>query len=250
VDIADYIGHLERAGGQLSRSARFAGMSAAIPSCPEWTVADLVAHTTHVHRWVTSILAGGDPKAFTFERPGPETALAVYDEGLAELVAALRSASPTLEVWTFLPSESPLTFWARRQAHETSIHKVDAELAADVGVGEFDPAFAADGLAELLLGFAANGRFDTDGVTSTRTVTVAPLDVNQAWTLIIGPQAVSAVPEARDGSDLTVLGQATDLYRWAWNRAGDDEVSLVGDVTLADLWRRNFTVLWSRRKRR
>jgi hypothetical protein len=86
-------------------------------------------------------------------------------------------------------------------------------------------------------------------VTSSRTVAVAPLDVNQAWTLIIGPQGVSAVPEALDGSDLTVLGQASDLYRWAWNRAGDDEVSLVGDVTLADLWRRNFTVVWSRRKR-
>ena len=37
---------------------------------------------------------------------------------------------PTCECWTFLPAPSPLAMWARRQAHETAIHRVDAELAA------------------------------------------------------------------------------------------------------------------------
>jgi len=44
--------------------------------------------------------------------------------------AALSAAPPDLRCWTFLPAPSPLAMWARRQAHETTVHRVDAELAA------------------------------------------------------------------------------------------------------------------------
>ena len=49
----------------------------------------------------------------------------------ANLIEALDSASPDLEAWTFLPAPSPLAMLARRQAHETAIHRYDAESAAD-----------------------------------------------------------------------------------------------------------------------
>ena len=42
----------------------------------------------------------------------------------------LRSAPADLDCFTFLPAESARHFWARRQAHETAIHRVDAENAA------------------------------------------------------------------------------------------------------------------------
>ena len=51
-----------------------------------------------------------------------------------------------------------------------------------------------------------------------------------------GPQSIVTVEEARDRSDLTVFGTASELYRWAWNRAGEDEVSLRGDLTVSDAW--------------
>jgi hypothetical protein len=47
---------------------------------------------------------------------------------------------------------------------------------------------------------------------------------------------------AVDNADLAVFGLASDLYRWVWNRAGDDDVSLRGDLALADRWRQDFTV--------
>jgi hypothetical protein len=56
---------------------------------------------------------------------------------------------------------------------------------------------------------------------------------------------VQATTEARDDSELTVFGTASDLYRWAWNRAGDDDVSLRGDVALSDVWR-SFCVVGAR----
>ena len=58
---------------------------------------------------------------------------------------------------------SPLAFWARRQAHETAVHRYDAQSAAPGGppapAGAFDPAFAADGVDELIMGFAARRRY-------------------------------------------------------------------------------------------
>src|SRR5262249_60086760 len=60
--------------------------------------------------------------------------------------------------WTFLEAPSPVAFWARRQAHETAIHRVDADQAA-AGAGKagggapFTPRFAADGIDELIMGF-------------------------------------------------------------------------------------------------
>jgi uncharacterized protein (TIGR03083 family) len=77
-----------------------------------------------------------------------------YLSGLDALVSGLASADPGMPAWTFLPAPSPLAFWARRQAHETAIHRADAELAA--GSRPSYPAeLAADGVDELLTGFTA-----------------------------------------------------------------------------------------------
>jgi uncharacterized protein (TIGR03083 family) len=241
MDVAQYVDHLERAGDQLAASARFAGLDALIPSCPDWTVGQLVRHTTRVHHWVTFILGGGVSDGFTFDAPHDAELFAVFASGVAELAAALRAAPASLDVYTMIPAETAALSWARRQAHETAIHKVDAELAADAGVGEFDADFAADGLAELVMLLGPH-RFSTAGLAGTSTVTLTPVDANAAWTVTLSPSGITAVEQAQDDSDLTVFATASDLYRWAWNRAGDDEVSLAGDVTLADLWRRNCRV--------
>jgi uncharacterized protein (TIGR03083 family) len=241
MEVEQYVGQLEIAGEQLLRAARFAGLSARVPSCPDWDVGQLVRHTTRVHHWALFILGGGQSDAYSFERPVDAELFAVYESGLSQLASALRTAPADLDVWTYLPGETAVRSWARRQAHETSVHRIDAELAADAGVGEFEADFAADGIAELLMLFAPL-RFSTGGIAEPRTITLTPVDANRAWTVQLGPSGVQAVERAQDGSDLSVFATASDLYRWVWNRAGDDEVSLSGDVTLADVWRQNCRV--------
>src|SRR4029079_15425246 len=65
----------------------------------------------------------------------------------------LRAAPPDLVALSFLnDAPPPRAFWARRQAHETAIHMVDALATArsdDLGI---DGALAVDGVAELLAG--------------------------------------------------------------------------------------------------
>jgi hypothetical protein len=66
-----------------------------------------------------------------------------FREGHTRLVHTLVSAPPDLDCFTFLAAPSPLAMWARRQAHETAMHRVDAESPGST-ITKFHPAFAAD----------------------------------------------------------------------------------------------------------
>lgn len=236
-----YLDELERQGQLLRDSARQPSPHAGVPSCPGWDVARLLGHVTKVHHWAGSILRGGQPDAFEFSAALEGELFEVYDAGLRDVLSRLRSMPDSAVVWTITPASSAKLFWARRLAHETAIHRVDAELAAGFGVAGFEPEFAADGIDELLTGSGA-ARFDRGGLPGNRTISLTPLDSNASWTLSVGPELLSCQPAAVDDADLSVFGLASDLYRWVWNRAGDDEVALRGDLTLADRWRQDFTV--------
>jgi uncharacterized protein (TIGR03083 family) len=238
--VQQYLDELGLQGRLLLQAARQSGLQASVPSCPGWSVSRLLGHTTRVHRWASWIVRGGDRDEFEFRPPEDSALFEVYEAGLHEVLGRLRAAPNNLAVWTITPASSAKLFWARRIAHETAIHRVDADLASGYGVAAFEPEFAADGIDELLTGSAA--RFDRSGLTGDRTVSLTPLDFNSSWTLSIGPDLLSCRPVALDHADLAVFGLASDLYRWVWNRAGDDDVSLRGDLSLADRWRQDFTV--------
>ena len=169
VEIGQHIAAVERDGGLLADAAQAAGLTASVPACPGWQVRDLVRHQAYVHGWAArhiaeqaaeiigtageaDILSGGLPDA---------DLIASYREGVAALVRTLRAADPDVACATFLPAPSPLAFWARRQAHETAIHRFDAQAAGRAAgraadpLTAFAPAFAADGIDELITGFAA-----------------------------------------------------------------------------------------------
>lgn len=241
METGQHIQVVQSAADQLLRAATSAGLRAPVPSCPGWTVDRLVRHVTRVHHWAAAVLRGADPKQVEFLQPPEDELSETYHRGVERLVDALTATPRGRAVWTFYPAESPVAFWARRQAHETTIHRVDAELAAGTGVMEIDSELAADGLAELLIDLAP-AHYVGSAALGTSTMTLTPLDSNRAWTVTAGAQTVATVEEARDRSDLTVFGTASDLYRWAWNRAGDDEVALRGDLTLADAWRQSCRV--------
>ncbi len=60
-------------------------------------------------------------------------------EGTAQLAGTLRAVGSDAEVWTPIPGETPVSgVLARRSAHETVIHRVDATLAigTEFTVGE------------------------------------------------------------------------------------------------------------------
>ena len=169
---------------------------------------------------------------------GPSDAelVAWFSDGHRALVQALMSAPADLEAWTFLDAPTPLAFWARRQAHETAIHRVDAESAAGDVTG-FPSGFAADGIDELLLRFVAR-KGKTLPVDEPRSMLVRASDVPRSWRVTFAPTGFQVQTDPADAdADLVVTAGASDLYTLLWNRRDPTGSALRGETDVLDLWR-------------
>ncbi|GAB7007564.1 maleylpyruvate isomerase family mycothiol-dependent enzyme [Nocardioides sp. AN3] len=213
------------------RYADRAGLSAQVPTCPGWTVRDLIAHQGMVHRWAAANLRGERVDPDTLERAGladPDP-LEWLADGAIELVTAWTKAADDVRTVVFLhDAPGPKPFWARRQCHETTIHAVDA-LSAALGrpprVDEvwMSPDLAADGVDELLCGFLtrSKSRLRTD---PPGTLVVAPDDRDEWWEVRISSQpAVSGrrTGPAPQDADWILTGSVVELYLRLWNRGAD-----------------------------
>ncbi len=135
-----------------------ADLSAAVPTCPDWSLEQLVRHTGGALRWVELLVrtraesdipedqvpSGGGPEA-----TGDAAALDAWLAETGEMIAGtLREAGPDTKVWAWsgIPTSG---FWARRMTHEITIHRADATLAAALPY-ELAPDVAADALDEWL----------------------------------------------------------------------------------------------------
>jgi uncharacterized protein (TIGR03083 family) len=245
MEIPALIAQLAADGSLLSEAAERAGWDAPVPAT-RWDVRTLVTHIGGVHRWAADIVTTGsktgDTAAGQAVGTGPIDAelLEWFQNGHAALVETLRSAPDDLACFTFLPADSALHFWARRQAHETAIHRVDAEGGAAGDVTPFEAAFAQDGIAEILKGF---GYRRPNAVSTPGTIGLDAAD-GPSWLITLGGERIAAVEsEHLVGTDVTVRGLSSDLYRWLWNRPTDAVVD--GDEDVAALWTKTVRVRWS-----
>jgi uncharacterized protein (TIGR03083 family) len=125
VEPDEHIAALDADGALLAAAAELAGLDATIPGCPFWKMRELLRHTGYVHRWAAGYVTHGYEEEA--DRYSEDELLGWFHDGHAGLVRSLRSADPGLSCWAFLDAPSPLAFWARRQAHETAIHRADAQ---------------------------------------------------------------------------------------------------------------------------
>lgn len=243
MDIDEHVTQLESDGALLAAAAESAGLGAPVPAT-EWTVRELVTHVGGVHRWAADIVSAAAPSGDTAESravglPQPDDALLDWFlDGHAALIRALRAAPPDLDCFTFLPAPSAHAFWARRQAHETAVHRADAQAAAGLEP-VFDVAFAQDGIDELLNGFA---RRRSNAIGTPATLTLRASDPGDDWTIRLGGERIESERGAAPSADATVSGRSGDLYLWLWNRPAS--VMIEGQPDVAELWR-GVRVRWS-----
>ncbi|GAA2993814.1 maleylpyruvate isomerase family mycothiol-dependent enzyme [Streptomyces fulvorobeus] len=251
MEIAEHITSLSDAGLSLAAAAEEAGPDAPVPACPDWQVRHLLRHTGMVHRWATAFVAeghtayhpdGGEPDLDDVELTD------WFREGHRLLVEALTAAPAGLDCWSFMPAPSPLAFWARRQAHETTVHRVDAESALGGPLSPVGTALALDGIDELLTCFHARPKSRVRTGTPC-TLRVRATDADAAWTVRLSAEPPQAV---RDGEhaepepvDCELGGTAEQLYLALWNRLPLSAVTLSGDTRPARLWAENSGVTWS-----
>jgi uncharacterized protein (TIGR03083 family) len=246
VDFPSYLEQIEEQSSALRAAAVSAGPAAAVPTCPEWTVDRLVRHLARVHGWVVEALRTA-PDADEVPAPRPpqgwDELLSWWDDTRTTLVADLRAAGPDSPVWVFHSEvERTSAFWARRQAHETAIHRLDAEHAAAGSARAaalpslvFDADLAADGIDEALMLMVprklARERPDVGG-----TVLFHAADAGRAWLVRLEPGALPEVGPAGDtDTDASVVGTADAVYRAVWHRPSTAIVN--GDRALVEALR-------------
>jgi uncharacterized protein (TIGR03083 family) len=249
--IDDHVAVIDQQGLALADRANAAGLEARVPTCPQWTVRDLVAHQGMVHRWAAANLRGDtnhDTEASHAAGLASATPLAWYTAGLDELIATIEATPNDAEAMVFLKNAPPpRQFWARRQAHETAIHSVDA-LAASLGRwprGDevaVSPDVAADGIDELLMGFLPRrrSRLRSDDPV---IIAVETEDTGNKWTVRLSTDPPETARRAPDDADARFTGSAVALYLGLWNRG--DEIAVDGRSDVLDLWRSASRIRWS-----
>lgn len=234
----------------LRNNATSAGLDVPIPTCPGWTMRDLVTHQGLVHRWAGAFVRRERPRAdaeVEAEAAAASDLLEWLDDGMVDLLNALATAPEDLDVKFFLPDAPPARqAWTRRQCHETTIHAVDA-MAARLGRAPradelwFAPALARDGIDELLLGFAPRRRYDVRYSRKARVTVVTDDDLG-AWTLELTPDGLTARVGAEADADTRVTGSARAVYTGLWNRG--DEFETAGDPEPLHSFLQQLRVAW------
>jgi uncharacterized protein (TIGR03083 family) len=229
---ADYIAALRRDGEGFVRAAREADLATTVPSCPDWTVADLVWHVAEVHDFWCAVARErmSDPDGYQQPpRPG--------DDGLVDLAAAnaraladvLEAADPATPVWTWADRKD-IGFISRRMAQETAVHRVDAELA----IGRPEPIeaeLASDGIDEFLEHFTdsiVQGSTPVDG-----TVHLHCTDVAGEWLVRCAADGGLTFSREHAKGDAAVRGPASGLLNVLWRRQPLSTVEVIGDAGIA-----------------
>jgi uncharacterized protein (TIGR03083 family) len=244
-----YLSHLRAESARFREVLADCDPAARVPSCPDWSAADLLWHLATVQRWWSEVLAARPTQPQEAEPPRPESyddLLAAFDTWSRDLATALEGADPAEEAWTW-SDDHTVGFILRRQAHEALIHRVDAELAAGV-TSAMDAALATDGVHEVLdVMYGGCPPWGSWVPHDEGTVRVDTTDTGEQFWLRFGtfsgtdPDSgttyadevdfhVVAPPEDPDEEpDVVVDGTAEALDRWLWNRADDSGISVAGD---------------------
>ncbi|RMH76675.1 MAG: maleylpyruvate isomerase family mycothiol-dependent enzyme [Actinomyces sp.] len=236
LDRARHLDQLRRDGERLLAVAGGA-LDAAVPTCPGWTVADLVAHTARVHHAIAAQVreraTGPVPRDEVPAAPGPD---AVVDFGAAALdtvVAALADVDPAEPLWTWGPTPTA-AFYIRRAAHETTIHRVDAEAAVDA-VTPVDADVAVDLVDELYDTVVPHARRREPLRLPAATLHLHRTDGEGEWLLAADGDRIVMTHEHAKG-DAAARGSASDLATALWGRPGRDRLEIFGDETVFDAW--------------
>jgi uncharacterized protein (TIGR03083 family) len=228
----DYLDVIRRDSARFSECLRNGDLSSAVPSCPDWTLADLGWHLTEVqHFWgsiVIDLLQDRDG-VVALTRPADEEIADLFDERSARMLDAVSRHPADARCWTWDDDGWTVGWVRRRQAHEALIHRVDAEQA--IGhVTSIDAELAADGVDEVLRvvieGMPEWGTFHPDGAVATLAV-----DGGQQYGLRLG-RFRGTGPESGTEYDFETLlisepggpviaGSSVALDLWLWGRSAD-----------------------------
>jgi uncharacterized protein (TIGR03083 family) len=212
-----------------------------VPSCPEWTVRDLTEHLGKVHRWADQLVGARSttriPRAGMGDGDIDPNGDWLRSGGRA-LVATLRLANPDDPMWAW-GADQHVRFWARRQLHETMVHRIDLELAMGV-TSSVKSAVALDAIDE----FFANLKSDSDIAVRARPqiserewLEFRTTDASTRWGVALSVEGYEFVDTVTE-PDAVMVAEPAELLAAVLRRRPLErcEVTIEGDASLVDHW--------------
>lgn len=219
---------------------------ARVPTCPEWSAADLMRHTGTVHRWAGNQVAVLTPKRIPSDEmdlaiPTHPSGLPVWlADGGRFVVDALRAKDPDAEMWAW-GADQHVRFWSRRMLHETAVHRADAEFTGGLHP-HIEPEVALDGIDEFLENLPHASRFAPRAKELLGTgerLCFRANDAGIAWTIALEHERFSW-DHTDDAADVSVEAAASDLVLFVYGRLDPSDESrfkVDGDQALLAFWR-------------
>jgi uncharacterized protein (TIGR03083 family) len=212
-----------------------ADLSATVPSCPEWTLADLLRHVgaVYLHK-VECMRQGVEPDPWPPAGLADEDPLSLLDRGFAALTAEFDTRTPETPAGGWYTPDRTVGFWIRRMAQETVIHRLDAELGAGAAMAPIPQDLAIDGIDEFLHIFLSFGttawlEWAGDVLTGTDGGGIQLAAGGASWLVRPTTEGVAVSSDASAEALVTITGAPADMLRWVWGRAGDEAVTIDGD---------------------
>jgi uncharacterized protein (TIGR03083 family) len=225
----------------LEHSAGFAAaandnLTARVEHCPDWNVADLVAHLTGVHWfWATIVeerLKEPPEESRKPERARDDRLIATFEAG-AELLASVLRKTPYHDlVWTWAPAQQDVAFIARHQVQEAAVHHWDAANAAGQTIS-IGAEVAADAVEEFLT-FSVYSDDDppsTPQPSLNGRFALRCTDIDATWTITDGngPGTASFAAGNPDAAP-EITAPAGDLLLWLYDRLDVDTSAVDSDL--------------------
>lgn len=208
-------------------------MTAVVEACPGWTLKDLIVHVGDVHRWArAALIIGVEPNEDALQEllPASSDDLATWvRQGVNELAETLEATDPTSPTWHMFPVDQVAGVWHRRQLHETTVHRWDAEKAAGE-LTPIKPEIASDGIDEYFEVMLPR-RLERDGGTLPDvSLHVHCTDSEGEWFVWNDAGKVGLRREHMKG-DGVMRGPAEALLLRLWGRSSprQDELSIFGE---------------------
>lgn len=225
-------------GEVFARTVAQGDLDAEVAACPGWTLSGLVEHLGQIHRWAAFCARHGRApdrdEAAALETFDVDRAADWYRECLAELLGVLVDLDPEAATWHPFPGPRVAAFWPRRQAHETAMHRWDAQHA--IGMPDpIDPDLAADAVDEYVE-VVVPRRLARDGLdVPAGTLHLHCTDAAGEW-LVWGEHGQYRMVRDHARGDAVLRGPAEAILLACWGRADTAGLDIFGDEAVLAGW--------------
>lgn len=232
-----YLDHLRREVADTNELLAGADLDTMVPSCPEWSIAQLIDHVGAVFGWATMAAATGErPASFPAHADDDPPIADWYADRAATLIDTLDGLDPDGATWHHWPTDKVNRVWQRRMAHEMAVHRWD--LATAVGAdATIDPELASDGIDEYLELYLPRPLGREGAALPTGSLHLHCTDVAGEWLLALDAGEYR-LTRAHEKGAAALRGPAEPLLLWCWGRApsSHEALSPVGDESVLAEW--------------